>query len=137
MCIWSVWWWGDGEGQVPFFGPYDDHMDLCNEPCLSVWPAILHGKNLMLDTTHRLFDHVFIPAILIGATVFCHFIPLLQIMTLPGGHMVSAKQNLFGFIFSHTFHLITMKFHVVMKQFKLNNLRLLESDLYFKKRQGE
>ena len=41
-----------------------------------------------------------------------------------------AKHN--GFIFSHTFHLIRMKFIVVMKQFKLNVLRLFLTKVYEK-----
>ena len=41
-----------------------------------------------------------------------------------GGHMFSAKQKLIGFIFSRTFHVIGMKFGMVMNQFRLNILGL-------------
>ena len=55
--------------------------------------------------------------------------PLSLTLTLPGGHKVSAKQNLL-FLFSHTFfictfHLIRMKFDMLIEQLKLNILRLL------------
>ena len=54
-----------------------------------------------------------IPAVVIGMIDFCHFIPLSLTLTLPGGHKHSTKQRLFGFIFSHTFDLIRMKFDVM------------------------
>ena len=69
------------------------------------------------------------PSMLIGIIDFYHFIPLLLILTLFGIHKVSAKQNLF----SHTFHLIRMKFDVGMDQFKLIILGLLLSKIFYNK----
>ena len=46
------------------------------------------------------------------------------------GSQVGLKAKPVCFIFSHTFHLIRMKFGVVIKQFKLNILRLLMSRIY-------
>ena len=60
-------------------------------------------------------------AMLAGNIDSYHFIPLSLTSNLPGGHKVSTKQNL-GFIFSHTFHLIRMKFDAVEEQFQLNIL---------------
>ena len=72
-----------------------------------------------------------IPAMLIGTFDFYYFIPLSLTLTLYEGRKVSTKQNLFiGYIFSHTFHLIRLKFDVVMKQFKLNKRRLLFNKIY-------
>ena len=55
-----------------------------------------------------------------------HLIPLLWTL----GSQDQRKANPVSFIFSHTFHLIRMKFDVVMEQFKLNMLRLLLSKIY-------
>ena len=52
-------------------------MDLCNESCSSGRPTVLHGKNdnvgHYMQTVQPFF---FIPATLIGAVDFYHFIPL-------------------------------------------------------------
>ena len=97
--------------------PYDCHMDLCNESYSYVRPSCV-AKTLTLNITCQ------VSAMLIGTTDFYHFMPLSLTMTLPGVHKVSAKQKSICFIFSHTFHLIKMKFDVVMTQFKTNILRL-------------
>ena len=61
------------------------------------------AKPLTLDITHKLLNQFsFIPAMLIDTIVFYHLIPLSLILTLPGGHKVSAKQNLLA-SFSPTF----------------------------------
>ena len=65
----------------------------------------------------------------IGTYGFYHFIPLSVTLTLAGGHKVSTKQNLLA-SFSYTSQLNGIKFGVVMKQFKLNILRLLLSEIY-------
>ena len=42
--------------------PYECHMDLCNESCLSFWQASqlpCRVKTFMLDITHKLFNLVF------------------------------------------------------------------------------
>ena len=67
---------------------------------------------------------------LIGAIEFYYFIPFRLSLTLPGGHKVSAKQNQLASFSSHTFHLIRLKFDAVMKQFNVNILRLLLSEIY-------
>ena len=63
---------------------------------------------------------------LAGTGDFHHFIPLWLTLTLPGGHEVSAK---LGFVFSHTFQLIRVKFDVVSQQFNMNTLILLLSEI--------
>ena len=66
----------------------------------------------------------FIPAMLVGNIDFCLFISLSLTFTAFGDHKVIAKQNLLV-SFSHTFfHVIRMKFDVVIGQFKENILRL-------------
>ena len=89
--------------------------------------------------TQTVHPIVFIPAMLIGTIDFYHFRSLSLTLTLSGGHKVSTMQNLlffgfcFFFFFSHNFHLIIMNFDVVMKQFKLNTLRLHLSKIHFNK----
>ena len=86
-------------------------MNLCNESCSSV----LHPKTRTLDIyTQTVKPNLFIPAMPIGIIDFYHSI--LLSLTLPGGNKVSAKQNVLA-SFSHSFHLIRIKFDVVMKQF--------------------
>ena len=83
------------------------------------------AKTVMLDKTHKLFNQIFfIPAMLVGAIDFDDFVPFTDLDLAWGSHgQHRAKPS--GFIFSHTFHLIRIEFDVVVKQFKLNILRLL------------
>ena len=59
-------------------------------------------------------QNFFIPAVLIGTIGFYHFIPFTVTLTLAGDNKVCAKKSL-GFIFSHAFELIAMKFDKVLK----------------------
>ena len=52
------------------------------------------GKTYNVGHANSFLPNFFIPAMLIGAIDFSHFIPLSFMMTLPGAHKVSAKQNL-------------------------------------------
>ena len=113
-------------------------MDLCSESCLSgqqasqsaSWPSILCNKSFNTGHyTQTVPPNFFVHAMLIGTIDFYHFIPCPLTLTLPGIHKISTKQSI-GFIFSHTFQLIRMKFDVVMKQFMLNILRLCLSSIY-------
>ena len=72
-------------------------------------------------------QNIFIFVMLIGTIDFYHFMPLS--VTLTGGHKVSAKQNILA-SFSSTLQLIRVKFDIVLKQFKLNNLILLFSEIW-------
>ena len=107
-------------------------MDLCSESCLFGGPA--GGLSCMAKTFNighyrqTVQPNFVIPAILVGTIDFYHGIPLLLTLTLPGGHKDSAKQDILA-SFSRTLLLIRMKFDVVMKQFKLNTLRLFLSDI--------
>ena len=90
--------------------------------CLYGWPAVLCGKNFNIRHYMQTVQPNFcISSMLIGTIDFFHLILHSVTLAMPWGHKVSIKQNLF----SHTFHLIRMKFDVVMKHFKLNILRLL------------
>ena len=73
------------------------------------------------------------PAMLIGTIDINHLIPLSATLTLAIGHS-SAESKPAGFIFSHTFELISTKCDVVLKQFMLNTLTLLLSVIYLIKR---
>ena len=54
----------------------------------------LRGKTFNVGHYAHFFNQfIFIFAMLIGTKDFCHFILLSLILTLPGGHKVSAKQN--------------------------------------------
>ena len=82
---------------------------------------------------------VFIPDMHIGTIDFHHFIPLWQILMLTGVHKVSTKQNLLASFFFLSFSffffaLIRMKFDMVLKQLKLNILRLLSSEIWLNMR---
>ena len=88
------------------------------------------AKTLTLDITRTVFNHfLFMPAMPISTNDFYHFIPLSVAFALPGGggggggSQGQRKPNLLGFIFSHTFQLIRIKFDMALKQlkqFKLN-----------------
>ena len=53
------------------------------------------AKTLTLDMTCKLFNQFFfIPAMLIGTIDFYHFMLLSLTLTLPGGHMICAQQDL-------------------------------------------
>ena len=88
---------------------------------------VLRDKNF--NTGHYMqnfLPNFFIRAMLLGTIDFCHFIPLLLTLNLPW-FTKSAQSKPIGFIFSHTFHLMRMKFDMAMKQFKLSILRLLRA----------
>ena len=78
--------------------------------------------------TQTILPNVFIPAMLIGTIDFYHFMPFTLTLTLPWGQAQHEAKSI-GFIFSHTFHLIRMKFDVVLKQFKMNFMSLLLSNI--------
>ena len=71
-------------------------MGICNESCSSCPPAGRLGwQKTTLYITHMLLNHFLkISVMLIGTIDFYHLIPLSLTLTLPGGHKVSAKQNL-------------------------------------------
>ena len=109
-------------------------MGLCNQLCLADWPAVvppsvhpavyLAWQRLSCLTLIANFAARFIHtchAYTIGTIDLQHFIPLSVILTLPGCHKVSAKQNLLA-SFSHTMQLNEIKSALMMKQFKLNIL---------------
>ena len=84
----------------------------------------------MQTVQHQLF-----PALLSGSIDFYHFIPLSLILRIGGGggggggSQGQCKAKPIGFIFSHTFHMIRMKFDVVMMQFMLNIMKLVLSKI--------
>ena len=84
---------------IHIFYPYEYHMDLCSGSCLSVQPTvcpvIMCGKNCNFGYYMQTFQPTFfVPAMLIGTIYFYHVRLLSLTLTLPGGHNVSAKQNL-------------------------------------------
>ena len=95
---------------------------VCPAGQAACWPCV--AKTLTLDITRKLFYHFFfIPAMSIGNIDFYYFIPLSQTLTMPGGGKVSVKQNLLA-SFSCTLF-IWSQWNLLLKQFKLNFLRLL------------
>ena len=120
-----------------FFKQFLIHMSniwmyVLSHSCLSSWlaePSIL-AKTLTLDITCELLNVIFFtPAMHIGSIDFNHFVPLSLTLTFPGGHKVSGKQKHLVFIFMQSFQLIRMKFDIALKQFKLNILMLLLSEI--------
>ena len=70
-------------------------MDLCNESCSSGLPAVLRDKNFNFGHYTQTFQpNCVMPVMLIGAIDFYHFILLSLTLVFPGGHKVSAKQNI-------------------------------------------
>ena len=67
--------------------------------CLSCQPA---GRPVILRGRQTSKPILFIPAILIGAIDFYHFIWPSLTLTLPGGHKISTEENLLA-SFSPTF----------------------------------
>ena len=67
-------------------------------------------KTLTLDIIYKLFNQIFfIPNLLLGTIdIFTDF-------DLAWGSQGHHKANHIGFIFSHAFYVIWMKFHVMMK----------------------
>ena len=62
---------------------------------IRVCPSILCGRKFNIGHyTQTLQPNLFIPAMLIGTIDFYQFILFSLTLALPGGHMVSAKQNL-------------------------------------------
>ena len=79
-------------------------------------------KTAMSDISRKLFNQMF-------SYVPCLQVPLISTIftdvDLVWGSQGQSKAKPVGFNFSYTFHLIRMKFDVVMKQFKLNIMILL------------
>ena len=81
-----------------FFYPFEYHMDLCKELCLSsqlVGQPSCAIETLTLDITCKLFNQVFFIPVMLIDTINCnHCVPLRLTFTLPGGHKVRVEQNL-------------------------------------------
>ena len=70
-------------------------MDLCNEPGSSNLPAVFRGKNFNVGQyTQTVQPYLFMPTMLVSTIGLYDFIPLPLNLTFPGGHKVSAKENL-------------------------------------------
>ena len=85
----------------------ENHMNLCDESCSSGRsdgrPSCV-AINLTLGITHKQFNQfIFLPAMLIRTIAFYHYVPLSLTLTLPGGHKVSAKQNVLASVFRALF----------------------------------
>ena len=92
--------------------------------CFAGRPSTLRGKNFSIG--RKLFNHFFfLPAMLIDTINSYQFFSTFTDLDLAWGSQAQRKAKPISFILSHTFHLIRMKFDVMMKQFKLNVLRLL------------
>ena len=99
-----------------------------------IWPAggpssclsVLRGKNFNVGHYTQTVE----PNLLIGTIDFYHFMPLTD---HAWGSQGQHEAKPIGVFFSHSFDLIGMNFDVVMKQLKLNILRLLLSRMYWNK----
>ena len=87
-----------------------------------LWICVLSRVRVFFHTCHAYRRHLPQP-----------FYTTFTDLDLAYGSQGQPEVKLIGFIFSHDFHLIGMKLDMVMKQFKLNILRLLLSkrDLLF------
>ena len=93
----------------------DRYEHLCHESSLSGCWAILRGKNFnILHYRQTVHSNFFIPVMLLDTIDFYHFIPLSLTLTLPGGHKVSAKQNLLASFSQNIFLLTMMKFDALV-----------------------
>ena len=96
-------------------------MALWNESCLASWRSGWQASCLVWQKLQRWILHI-------NCTIkSCHtclayrlhwLLPLSTDLDLAWGSQGQCKAKPIGFIFSHTFQLIKMKFDVVMKQFK-------------------
>ena len=103
-------------------------MDLCNESCSSGRLAVLRGKNFNVGHYTQTFKPFFIPAMLIGTTDFYKFFITFTDLKRGWESQGQCKAKPLGYIFSHTFELIRMKFEV-LKQLKLNIPKLCLSGI--------
>ena len=99
-----------------------------NHVCRAGQQSSCMAKALMFDIVHIFRPNLFIPVMLIGTIDFYYFIPLTD-LDLAWVSQDQCKAKPLGFIFSYTFQLIRMKFIIVLKQFKLNILILLLSEM--------
>ena len=90
--------------------------------------ASLAWQKLQRRQLHTHLLRFSIAVMLIGTIDCYHFIPLSMTMTLAGDHK-SAQSKTLAFIFSNTFQAIKMKFYLEVKQFKLNILTVLLSQI--------
>ena len=114
---------------ICFIDPYDYHMDLCNELCSSLRLAFhlsCIAKTLTLDITCKLSPNFSYLQCLLAPLTSTIWFYYWSCWGLQGQH----KAKPFGVI---TFHLIRMKYDVIMKHFKLNILRLFLSKIYWNK----
>ena len=125
---------------VFFFYPYVKCVDQCSRSVrwLATWLSILHGKNLNVGHCVQTFlpnvfknlnvghcvqtflPNVFIPAMLIDTIDFYHFVPLSS-DNLDRGSQGQRKAVAISYTFSHTVHMIRMKFDMLLKQIKLKS----------------
>ena len=93
----------------------------------------LHGKNFNVGHCTQTIQSncVYLQYLssLLTSAILYHFIDL----DLVWGSQGLCKAKPIGFIFSHTFDLIRMKSDVLMKQFKLNIMRLVLIKIYLHK----
>ena len=89
-------------------------MDLGNELCSSVPAAILHGKNLLSLTLHANFSITFVHTFHTYRHCWLPFYTAFIYLNLAWGSQGQHKIKPIGFIFSHTFHLIRMKYDEVL-----------------------
>ena len=102
-------------------------IDLCNESCVFIQPPVhpsCVAKTWMLDITCKLFDQI---ASYLPYLYYRHhwLLPFYTPFNWPWPCLLvrrSAQSKPLGsfFFFLHTFHVIRMKFNMVLKQFKLN-----------------
>ena len=101
-------------------------MDLRHHSSLSGRPAVLSSKNFNVGHYTQTFQFVlclpYLQAPLIS-TIFS------LTLTLAGVTMSELKTKPVVFIFSHPFQLINMTLDLMLKQFKLNILILLLSEI--------
>ena len=112
------------------FDPYECYLDLCNQSCSCGQPAVYLAWQKLGHCAQTFQPNFFHTCY---AYRFYHSILLSLTLTLAGGHRTSNKSKLLGFIFSHTFQLISIKFCMVLKQCKSNMLILLLSEIEWKK----
>ena len=114
------------------------YVDVNNESCSFhrhlVWQKLCRNYMQTFQTNFVL------PAMLIGTIVFYHFIPLYidfyhfiplsSDLDLDWGSWVPCRAKPFGFIFLHTFQVISVEFDMVVQQFKMNILILCLNEIF-------
>ena len=86
---------------IVLFDPYEYHLDLCSEFCLSGWPSCV-AKTLTLESTRKLFKQICSYKLCLLAPLTSTILYCFTDLDLALGSQGQRKAKPIGLIFSHT-----------------------------------